>query len=115
MAGTALLQQTHAVFCLGADASQSGLDDVVLLAFSTTRMGGPLPNTEVPFCRLLNLVQSVVDVVRRSAHACAQASHRLQAGGVYAWTVAAHGLLHFIAQIQNIFPFGVRHGHAFKG
>lgn len=115
MVGTALLQQAHAVFCLGTDTRQPGLDDVVLHAFSTARMRGPLPNAEVAFCRLLDLVQPVVDVVRRSAHACTQASHCLQTGGVYAWSVAVHGLLHFIAQIQNIFPFGVRHEYAFKG
>lgn len=114
MVGTVLLHQAHAVRCLRADARQSRLDDVVLDAFSATCMCCPLSYAEVALRLPLNLVQPVVDVVRRSAHACAQASHCLQTSRVYAWAVAVHGLLHFIAQVQNIFPFGVRHGYAFK-
>ena len=111
---TVLLRLVYAVACFGANARQSRLNDFVFHALSATRMAGPLSCAEVALRLPLNLVQPVIDVVRRSAHACAQASHCLQASRVYAWAIPAHGLLYFIAQVQNAFPFGVRHEHAFK-
>lgn len=115
MTAKALLHHAHTVLCFSSNARQTGLDDLVFKTLCALGVGGPLSSAEVALGCLLNFVQPVVEVVRGSTHACAQASHCLQTLRIYARAIAIYGLLHFIAQVQNIFPFGVRHEYAFKG
>ena len=105
--------RAHAAHRLFSDAAQAAAHDVVFDAFGPSRMAFPLASAEVPVSRNLDLVESVVEVVRRHTHSRAQAADLRQGRRVYPWAVSIHQRSEFVAQDENPLPLGAFHVYAY--